>query len=285
MDQINFTLTDSKLSYNKKFNEYDVRVSLNGISLGDNLFNACSVIAAHKYNFAEFHLFTCGCGVPGCAGYHTEVIQTKTASVVNWKFPKDSSYKVDKLEYTFDTAQFNAEFKKIIFQILKLEKENTHLTSCVDFHDEFDEQEPTGVTPFTVGVKWYSTHYQAIQNLVMMLEEKFPSLYNKSFYIKYGDEVTDSEYDFKSLLCRMVNHYPRKVKDKRFLDKIEKVGRMVEANDYTSIIKTVHDAYKQFNEKSKRNKNESFWRTFQWELQSIVKEEDFDVKGVSIGYE
>src|ERR1700712_3765250 len=100
MDNIKFEITEVKKCGN--LNQYDVIVILNDVPLIHRIFNGGSVVPLSAYDSGEFDLFTCGCGVPGCAGFHAEVIQNKTETTVKWQFPSGDSYSVEKLEYEFD---------------------------------------------------------------------------------------------------------------------------------------------------------------------------------------
>ena len=132
MDIITFTLSTPKQIIHFDIKSFDIQCFLNYKSLGVNIFNAAEVLSANKYNNVGFDLFTCSCGVAGCAGYFNQIKQHKTTENVQWRFPDDDDmYAVDKQTYTFDRKQFDTEFKNLLECFITLEKRKIYHESVL----------------------------------------------------------------------------------------------------------------------------------------------------------
>lgn len=285
MDQIKLEITEIQ-SYEKSILKgYDVAVFFNGIKLKHTIFNGCEVVPASRYDFANFDLFTCSCGVAGCAGFHTAVIQEKTSETVKWIFPNDNSYSVDKIEFEFNRPQFEQEFEKLRTKMLELEKNNMHLVTCIrdesDYagsdvgENRFEVQNRLGET-----FNWYADRYEARQNFNTMLKEKFSNIYQKVFRFKYEGKVEDGSFDLSYLVCRSLNQWPEKKKEKAYLKKAKAAGKAIEKalceKNYMSFMKMVHKSYESFiTSEVKGNYKETMWCAFEFELYKLVKKEDF----------
>ena len=270
-----------------------ITVILNGNALNHNIFNGCEVIPSTRFNFAEFDLFTCICGVSGCAGFQIPVVQTKTTETVKWVFPNDKSYAVKKLNYEFNRLQFEKEFEDLRSRMLELEKEKTHILACITDLGQYvgNKSEKDGRFEARCELadifKWHEERYEALEKFNEMLSEKFPNLCTKKFYFKYEEkmEATDWSWCLSSLVSRALNKSPEKTGIKKYLKKAQEVAKTIEKaiveKDYKDFIKVVHSSYEECCENPK-DINEGFWYGFEFELCRLVKEEDFSVDKLSL---
>lgn len=229
MDNIKFVVEEADALEGSPYKDYDVSVYLNDKKLPHNTFNAAKVLPIYKYHFVEFDLFTCGCGVAGCAGFHSPVTHTIKDGIVTWTFPKEDDYKTDKKVYQFKEKEVTKAFKDLIKSMSDLEKENIIHTTLV--RDEamygYQEEGDTDFVRFEVtsslkdSIKWYANRYQGEQNFNDMLKQTYPDLVNKSFKYTYHGVEGKEEYELSSLVCRLINQYPRKAKEKAFLEKCQ----------------------------------------------------------------
>lgn len=292
MDKIQFSLTEVKPFKKSNLKDFDVKVVLNGQTLKHSIFNGCQVVAASRYDFAEFDLFTCSCGVSGCAGFHIEIIQNKTGDKVKWTFPDDKSYAVEKLEFEFERVEFEQEFEQLRTKIFELEKDNAYMTVCISDTYEYGT-DGTEVEQYEVREKlsktfaWYEGRYEANQNFNIMLKEKFPDVYGKSLCFKYEGKTNDkvNSFDLTYLVCRSINKWPESKNQKSYLKKSEKAGKAIEKalfeNDFQEFTKMVHAEYAEFND-NKDSINESVWSAFEYSLDRLVKKDNFDMNKLSI---
>ena len=114
MSQIDFEI----IKKDDKF--FDVAVKINNEFLESSVCNVWAMVAAGLVGFAEFDLFTCTCGVSGCAGYHDPVKQSKTENNVMWLFSED--YKIQEKFHAFERKDFEEKIinlKKEVFTLYK----------------------------------------------------------------------------------------------------------------------------------------------------------------------
>jgi hypothetical protein len=281
MDKITLEVISCDLDIGIEVKKYDIRVVLNGNVLNHTNFNGEKAIAAIYHEFAQFDLFTCGCGEPGCAGFFMPVTQNKSATTVKWVFPNDNSYKVEKLEYKFDRTDFEKQFESIVNTIVSLEKEDKFLLSCVNNNTSYDEVELVSdlAGAFEKGLKWNKTIFQAKENFYNMLNENFPTISNEEFYIYYDGKKSENKMILMDVISIMLNQWPRKPKDIAFLNKAIKAGKAVEnmlMGNNKDFIKTLVKSYKKFSEN--QNNKEIIWQRFDFDLMNLTNEIDFNIE-------
>lgn len=227
MDNIKFVVEEIYELEGSEFKSYEVAVYLNDKKLPHSIFNASEVLPIYKYHFVEFDLFTCSCGVAGCAGFQSPVTQTIQNEVVTWKFPEENDYTTDKKVYEFSKVEYQKEFEKLIAHMVALEKENIiHNTLVRDeamygYNEEEDSDRPRYEVSTTLkeSMKWYEGRYQGEQNFNDMLKQTFPELMDKKFQYTYNGVEGRYSHDLGSVVCRLLNQYPRKAKETAFLNK------------------------------------------------------------------
>ncbi len=220
MDYINFSVTESKPIKDKDFKEFDVRVLLSGQQMIPAIFNAVEVMAAHNFKFAEFDLFTCSCGVPGCAGFQSPIVQKIKDNKVHWIFPDEGDYKTDKLEYVFDAEQFFDAFKNLINLILRKESNREFLTSNIDWLS-VDEEEgafKSEKEAYSINdnLEYAQNRFKEEEEFHLFLSEKESELYNKSFLISYNGEKYGHKISFDWLINAIINYEKPKDKDEYY---------------------------------------------------------------------
>jgi hypothetical protein len=286
MDKINFNITEIKPIEKSNLKQYDVNVVLNGNLLRHVIFNADEVVPAGRFNFAEFDLFTCGCGDPYCAGFHTSVIQKKIGNSVKWTFPTDKSYKVEKLEYEFDRIEFENSIESLRTKMLELEKDSAY--PCASIDSSYGEDTTCEVrSSLTETFQWQEEHYVAKQKFETMLQEKFNDYLNKSFIFEYEGKTSKENLDFEYLVCRAINQWPPREKLGAYLKKAEASGNaiveMLSTQNYKPLAKMVYSAYKQFaNSKEENNHTAVMWDTFDYQLGEVTQKETFDLSKLKL---
>lgn len=77
----------------------------------------------------DFSLFTCGCGVPGCAGYHEDVLLGSERDFITWHVPFtgyqqhfSKNYGDGPWNFRFSTSLYSRALKKLKEDLLALER-------------------------------------------------------------------------------------------------------------------------------------------------------------------
>jgi len=292
MDQIKLEVTQIKNCEKSSIKQYDISVILNKVALGHVIFNGEEVIPASKIDAIEFDLFTCDCGVPGCAGFHTSIIQKKTENTVKWIFPTDKSYSVSKLEYEFDRRQFEEEFNTLKYKMVELEKRNTHLITCIrDLSQYSDGENLEGDKRFEVSsiaesFKWYDNRHKTKQKFDELLKEIAPHLADKKLSFQYEGKISEN-FDFEYVICRMLNEWPRNDRQ-RYFKNVRAAAKAIDAfivnNDNSQFAKIMSDSYKDFVD-AKESKDyfaETVWNGLDILVDKLVTEEEFKLDKLSI---
>jgi hypothetical protein len=288
MDKIEFTIGEITEIKNSNIREYDVQVILNGTVLTHQIFNAGDVVPTSRFDFAQFDLFTCGCGVAGCAGFFTRVIHQKTNNSVKWTFPDDNSYIVEKLEYEFDRSEFENALENLRNKMLDLEKDNCYPCSFIDYDSSYGEANPNYKPKSSVleAFEWCENYYKAEQNFDKLLKEKFSDFYNKSFVFQYNDKRSEEKLDFKYLVCRVMNEWPSPKKTKAYLKKAEATGNAVvefiSNKNSKPFVKMAYSSYSQFSQSDANDYESVMIDTFGNDLESIIDAENFSLKDLQL---
>lgn len=283
MDQIKFVVEEPTPLEGVDFKRYDVSVYLNDKKLPHTLFNAVEVLPVYKYHLAEFDMFTCSCGIAGCAGFQSPVVQKVKGSIVTWTFPEGKDYTTDKKIYQFEQSQFKEVFEKLTKEMFALEKQKiNHDTLIRDesmyigYDETLDENQVRyEASQLKEAMKWYDNRYQGNQNFNDMLEEKFPDLVSKEFRYVYEGEEGKYPYKLGDVVCRLLNEYPRRAKEKAYLQKCKvAVNAIIEmlAGNNKKFKKLAHNSYEKHDMSSHSLIN--------WDFN--VKEENFDFEKVAL---
>ncbi len=195
MDKIQFIFSQPKLILeNSSIQSYQIKVVLNGKILGDSMFNTAYVIAASKFNFSEFFLFTCSCGVPECAGFHEPIIQEKFDGTVKWIFPKENYYQTEKLNYQFSQMEFENEFESAYQKIVSLEKKHFVCQSMIDEYGE--------ALSIDMNLEHIIKSYQEKNDFHLFLKENLKDFINQEFFIKHKRDLSKYTFTIKDLLYK-----------------------------------------------------------------------------------
>lgn len=284
MDQIKFVIEEPSTLEGVDFKRYDVAVYLNDKKLAHNLFNAAEVLPVYKYHFAEFDMFTCSCGIAGCAGFQAPVIHTAKEGIVTWTFPEGDSYKTDKKVYQFVQSEFQEVFAKLNKDMLALEKKKMfHDTLIRDesmyigYDETLDEKQPRfeAREQLKESLKWFENRYQGVQNFNDMLEEKYPDLVSKDFRYTYEKEESKYAYSLGDVVGRLLNQFPSRAKEKSYLKScevaVEAIIDMLNGNN-KKFKKIAHNSYEKYEMSSHH--------LISWDMS--VKEEDFDFEKLGL---
>lgn len=102
-------------------------------------FDFAEIIASSFFGH-DFYLFTCSCGVPGCANYHNpvELAIIEDQNLVYWTFPQEPGYKELEGEvYKFDLKAYLQLIESLQTQLIALNEKGVHVfspeyTDCED---------------------------------------------------------------------------------------------------------------------------------------------------------
>lgn len=227
MDTIKFKLTEPTLIEGSNLKCYDVKVILNGQQLPHSIFNAAEALSVYEFKSAEFDLFTCSCGVAGCAGFHDYVLHKKSIGEVIWTFPQEDYYKTDQKVYTFKQEQFDFEFKALKEKMLSLEKERVHHETMLSDEGLYEEENSKAVmTAFELqkSLDWWNNLRTADANFNEFLLKNFPQEVQTTFSWVYDGEKSKESHDFASIVKRLLNKYPKNAKEPNYLKKVKKSG-------------------------------------------------------------
>lgn len=197
---------------NSSLKGFEIDVYLNDKRLPHSVFNAEQVIPASGFNFAEFDLFTCSCGVPGCAGFHYQVIQNKTDKSVVWTFPETDDYKTEKKVYEFEIKDFAREFEDLLKGVLDLEAQGVYYSTTMNSNSIEEQDEPVNtIESITKSIKWYKESFQVTQSQHDILLKEFPEMFSQKFIFIYDGTKGKHEFTLKNMIGKILNEYPYKI--------------------------------------------------------------------------
>ena len=279
MDKIRLQISEIDTLEKTSYKSYEVEIFLNEKTLGSSLFNAAEVLSAVKFDFTEFDLFTCSCGVPGCAGYHSPVTQQKTKNIVKWTFPSENYYSTEKLIYEFNRKEFELIFKSLTKRMIELENDNVHHysllrdeSSYVGFDEEKGEESYSLKDSLKKSVKWYDRRFKSEENFNILLNSVAPDLMNKSFVIEYDGVKGENGYTLHSVICRSMNQFPQKVKEPFFWAKAKltiKAVREALTGNNKLLVKIIHNANAKFDDNG--------FHLVSYDFHGKLTEENFDL--------
>lgn len=281
MDEIKFIIEEG-VEVKESLKEYEISVYLNNVKMPHNIFNASEVLPVSNYHTASFDLFTCGCGVAGCAGFHSPVVQKIKNKIVTWKFPESNDYQTEKKEYHFDEKEFKETFTKLINKMLELESINSHHSSMLRNESIYVEVVQNSgnnlyeISKIKESLDWYNNLYSGEQNFNDMLEKNYPELVTKTFKYTYECEIGKEDYNLGDIVCRILNQYPKKAKESAYLKKCK-----VAVDAIILFLNGNSDSFKKIAEDSYEKHNMNSYLIFEWDFREL-KEEDFDWSKVGL---
>lgn len=283
MDKINFLVGETCDLEGVQFKSYDVTVHLNDVKMPHNIFNASAVLPVSVYHQVEFDLFTCSCGVAGCAGFQSYIVQSAKDGIVTWTFPKSDDYVTDKKVYQFEEIEFKETFTRLIEQMLDLEKQGIYHNTLI--RDEsmygYDDEESTNVSyevteTLKNSMDWFDNRYHGTQNFQEMLKKSFPEMLEKTFKYSYDGVEGKTKYALGDIVCNLLNQYPAKAKEVAFLKKAKLAAQAIVgfmAGERIAFQKFSHDSYEKHNMSSNS--------LIHWDFHEI-KEEEFDFEKINL---
>ncbi len=93
--------------------EYDYSLIANGIDISKNYYLDDLELVNALTHSGKFYPFTCGCGVPGCAGIEEPVYCQKNAAVVTWH----KKHPAPEETFTFDSEKVLIELEQVLSDI------------------------------------------------------------------------------------------------------------------------------------------------------------------------
>lgn len=293
-DTIKLALTEIKQCDNSHYKSYDITVSLNDIAMTNTLFNSAKVVAASRYDFAEFHVFTCGCGDPGCAGYFTETVQLKTENSVKWTFPEEE-YKLEKYEYEFSRLEFEAQFEALREKMLEIEKEGIYAVSSLRDEGSYIGYEVKENERYEIketleeDFDWHENRFESELNFRKTIEDNFPDLKDKEIYFEYEGKKSQA-MNFDVLLRRGLNEWPSKKKETAYLNRVIKMGKLIEKmledGNPNKFFKKVYNVYSKVYGNGFEDLNVSsdtvIWWAFDYLLYNLTEEKTFKASNLKV---
>lgn len=238
MDTIRFNIlpieNKGKIANSNDLRFFDVEVFLNEERLSNSLLNLANVLAVCNVNKlsrgipfeAHFDLFTCECGVPGCAGFHDSIQQSVNDFEVVWVFPVENYYKTSKFVYSFDKMHFMQEVQRFAKKVFDLEEEMVYHQTQVRDDERFfsDSETTTENTSETVisnledDVSYYIKNFSSYQKFNLLMKRDFPEMADKKFKWFYKGEIInyDLDYSFDEVVCKILNNFPSQYNDNSF---------------------------------------------------------------------
>lgn len=134
MHTLTFSLrcTDTTDDYGQAYRLIEVRPVIDGLQLSADVFDATYVLAAGLRPMA-LDIFTCDCGVAGCAGIFEEAEIQVSKNLVSWAFP-ESTFKprlnadlvsaAPLLVFEFEKSAYRQALKTLKSDLLAQEKES-----------------------------------------------------------------------------------------------------------------------------------------------------------------
>jgi hypothetical protein len=183
--------------------EFNVEVCLNGRPLrGDGeLFNF-NVIACFHAVCEDIDLYTCSCGVPGCAGYNCDVEHVIEGSSVRWTFDGRDGGPFAALvqkEYVFDKREFFKAIDKLMVEI------KDRVSSGVKPHVCLDEYDDNGAVEADTLAERYARHMEWISSRIAEYCEEAScfegDFMRKIVFTAAGEERTYRLYQFVRKMC------------------------------------------------------------------------------------
>lgn len=284
MDNINFVIEEAYDLEGVKFKAYDVSVYLNDVKMPHTIFNASEVLPISMYKKVEFDLFTCSCGVAGCAGFQSPIVQSLKEGIVMWNFPESNDYTTDKKSYSFEEKQFKETFANLTSNMYKLEKNKIYHTTMV--RDEsmygYNENEVENKisykaeTKLKEETKWYHNRYKGKQNFQEMMDKNYPELMKMKFKYTYDGVEGKNFYELSDIVCRLLNHYPSKDKEVVFLRNAQLAVKAIlnfMNGDILDFKKIAHSSYEKHEMSSQS--------LIEWDFNDI-KEENFNFEKLGL---
>ena len=261
------------------FKGYNLTLSLKDETFKNQLLNFVEVLCLIDLHFAEFDLFTCSCGIAGCAGYHYSVVQTVEDGIVTWTFPESGDYKTNKKVYRFDLVSFQKVLKATIKQVKALEKEKIYNSllvrddsDYVGYEDDGKSQKYSIKNKFIKEFKYIFNYFHGRQNFYDMLHEKYPHFVNKSFYWVYDNKKFKKEVEFGTLIGNILNQYPSKEHEPYFIAKCKLAVKAIE-----ELLKGENRLFKKLTKHGYGKYDLSAYSVVEYSIRSTIKEENFDV--------
>lgn len=282
MDSIKFVFGEATPVEETNFSQYLINIILNGHTFS-SLLNLSAVMALANFHYAEFDLFTCSCGEPGCAGFQSAVKQSISNGITTWKFPHSEAYTVaNNKEYHFDQKEFETILKNTLSAIFELESTNIFHESRIDSDYDYskDEENPTEIyiaTPITKSIIYYTDLYQSEQNFRDTLINTNPDLIGKSFNLLYNGIIVDEFIPFEFLISKTLNQFPSKKYEPFYLAKCKLMAVAIK-----EFLDGNNTRFKQITNRCYKINGMSLYDMVGWHYNSQITKEIFDENKLTI---
>lgn len=160
----------SEIAFDTHLTEHgnvQIDVVLNGTAIKDQDVGIQAVLYGLKQDFCAFYLFTCNCGVAGCAGFFDSVIYEQSSDGYSTITTEDE--KAIRLlggnRFYFLTSQVHSAVDDLRNRIEEFEKQGKFHIFMTDtlYGDTFDDQTEVGITLQSVhdkNVEWFSQDWR-----------------------------------------------------------------------------------------------------------------------------
>ncbi len=238
MDTIKLQISEDKPKDNQKsINTINVTIFLNDESMS-SLVDITSLLGAYTVEKADFNLYTCSCGIPECGGFFELVKHEKDKNTITWTLPEEEIYTFSKKTFVFDKKLFQKEVNQFIDSVLEYEKKGIYLEQHLNetcpsylYEDNKDEEkikeEQLKIlkkSNFLHIIKKSKKYYLIQQKFNNTISKNFIDYLDKKIYIKYANKQSDVEYNFGSLICRLLNEFPRVSVKNEYYFQVQQAG-------------------------------------------------------------
>lgn len=125
---------------------------INNASTGNHYLEIAGLLFGGQGTNASYDLFTCSCGVPGCAGFHEPITQTRTNGQVLWAVPDEKTAKLLGADHlVFDAAAFDAAIAALYTTLLDFEGQGIIAETLIDENGGDEGEERTHTTLENLG--------------------------------------------------------------------------------------------------------------------------------------
>lgn len=172
MHTLNFLCTQNP--HADRQGRLSVSAVIDGKVYKDHLLDVAGILFGGAATHCSFYLFTCECGVAGCAGFHTPLEHKRDGDKIIWKIEDEELASVlGSSEMTFDAYAYDAARRTLYDELLDFEERGV-------FVETFLREEWNGAEHVLVGRKlaylaaellpYY--HGQTLMNEAMALASK-----------------------------------------------------------------------------------------------------------------
>ena len=116
---------------------YDLDILIDGVNPSSNVFDPIEFIAS-TFKLQKSYMFTCSCGIPGCAGVHRGIHIKQRRHTIEWR-NLDTPVRTSQRFYSFDKNEYKAAQAKCMGLMYEIVRENEAIRKEVLMAGDPDE--------------------------------------------------------------------------------------------------------------------------------------------------